>query len=633
MVSYIDVTYNGRAEKATVKPQYQYDKGQKLRVHGVSEGVNVFVHYAVRGLTKPVVRIPSLENGAWVSAIPTALLAQSSPIIAYVYLTADDMAQTVYEVEIPIIKRPMPDGFDMTDDEIEDVQGLIAQIRGAAEDAKEVQSIVDELREALKEASAVAALSVNAQSIGSDCPAYADLTKDADGNCTIAFGIPKGASGVQMSNEEPTDPDIDVWINPNGESDFSGGLTDEQIAEAVAAYFKQHPIEGGVTEEQIANAVRDYLQQNPVEGGVNQEQLNQAVSEALAQAKQSGEFKGDKGDPGDDYVLTEEDKREIAEQAAEFVEVPEGGGVEIDDSAPSTDKVYSSNKVDDALSQLSQQMANYRTAVNLLDNSDFRIAQAGYGGLHGTTKYAADRWTFVGTSVEKLSETGGIRVTGSQWSAKVRQFIPNPTSYIGKTLTFAARMRSSNLTQGYIAIFPMKGNGTYVEGYTTHYPALTSEWNTFVVRCTIPAGTEKIAVAFDNSVTGSSSSNSYDIEWAALYEGNYTAETLPPYVPKGYAAELAECLLYFESNRTYSVFTKPSHNGDACYCPINYLSKKRAVPTITIKEFWSPGYYDESQMGEIGVKETFDTNVLLQTTNVDVAGLAALVLLEISADL
>lgn len=33
--------------------------------------------------------------------------------------------------------------------------------------------------------------------------------------------------------------------------------------------------------------------------------------------------------------------------------------------------------------------------------------------------------------------------------------------------------------------------------------------------------------------------------WAALYEGAYTADTLPAYVPKGYAAELAECQRYY----------------------------------------------------------------------------------------
>ena len=45
--------------------------------------------------------------------------------------------------------------------------------------------------------------------------------------------------------------------------------------------------------------------------------------------------------------------------------------------------------------------------------------------------------------------------------------------------------------------------------------------------------------------------------WAALYEGTYTAETLPPYVPKGYAAEFAECRRY------YKRFTSPN---DAIIC-------------------------------------------------------------------
>ena len=36
-----------------------------------------------------------------------------------------------------------------------------------------------------------------------------------------------------------------------------------------------------------------------------------------------------------------------------------------------------------------------------------------------------------------------------------------------------------------------------------------------------------------------------NLEWAALYEGEYTAETLPEYQPKGYGAELAECQRYY----------------------------------------------------------------------------------------
>lgn len=117
----------------------------------------------------------------------------------------------------------------------------------------------------------------------------------------------------------------------------------------------------------IKNAVEDYLEQNPIEapvqsvngqmgevkltaedvGAISKDDLQEATNEALAQAKASGEFDGKDGkdgytpikgvdyfdgqpgqpgkdgEPGKDYILTEADKQEIAEQAAELVEVPE----------------------------------------------------------------------------------------------------------------------------------------------------------------------------------------------------------------------------------------------------------------------------------------------------------------------
>lgn len=71
---------------------------------------------------------------------------------------------------------------------------------------------------------------------------------------------------------------------------------------------------------------------------IGKAELGAAVEEALTQAKESGEFKGDKGDPGytpqkgvdyfdgakgdpgEDYILTEADKTEIAEEAAALVD-------------------------------------------------------------------------------------------------------------------------------------------------------------------------------------------------------------------------------------------------------------------------------------------------------------------------
>ena len=47
-------------------------------------------------------------------------------------------------------------------------------------------------------------------------------------------------------------------------------------------------------------------------------------------------------------------------------------------------------------------------------------------------------------------------------------------------------------------------------------------------------------------------SNTLELVWAALYEGEYTAETLPEYQPKGYGAELLECQRYYVTLGTVS---------------------------------------------------------------------------------
>ena len=88
---------------------------------------------------------------------------------------------------------------------------------------------------------------------------------------------------------------------------------------------------GGVSRETVQKMIDDA-------GGVSDDEVKTAVEEALTQAKESGDFKGDKGDPGytpqkgvdyfdgakgdpgDDYILTEADKTEIAETAADIVD-------------------------------------------------------------------------------------------------------------------------------------------------------------------------------------------------------------------------------------------------------------------------------------------------------------------------
>lgn len=126
---------------------------------------------------------------------------------------------------------------------------------------------------------------------------------------------------------------------------------------------------------------------------------------------------------------------------------------------------------------------------NLLDNSDFThlVAQAGIGGSHGSIAYAADRWIL---KSGRASYTAG---TGLTLNGTITQKLENaPTtaySYVG-----------------------------------------------------MASGTASISYA-SGAVTITSSGGV--IKWAALYKDKYTAETLPEYQPKGYAAELLECQRYY----------------------------------------------------------------------------------------
>lgn len=121
-------------------------------------------------------------------------------------------------------------------------------------------------------------------------------------------------------------------------------LEGEGLANAVAEYLKENPVEAGATAEEAAQ-----IEQNKTDIAtldrtkLAASELPTAVNEALAQAKASGAFDGEPGKDGrpgadgytpqknvdyfdgkdgDDYVLTEADKQEIAEQAAGMVEVP-----------------------------------------------------------------------------------------------------------------------------------------------------------------------------------------------------------------------------------------------------------------------------------------------------------------------
>lgn len=72
-----------------------------------------------------------------------------------------------------------------------------------------------------------------------------------------------------------------------------GAISDDKLAEAIAAYLDEHPIDAGLDEDALA----EYLTEN---GYLTDATLADAVAQALAEAKASGQFDGAPGKDGAD---------------------------------------------------------------------------------------------------------------------------------------------------------------------------------------------------------------------------------------------------------------------------------------------------------------------------------------------
>lgn len=154
---------------------------------------------------------------------------------------------------------------------------------------------------------------------------------------------------------------------------------------------------------------------------------------------------------------------------------------------------------------------------NLLDNSDFRNAvnqrgESSYSGT-GDKKYTIDRWYSWSTSVTVSPSSAGLLITGGNMFQDVRC---DPS----KTYTCAVCLADESVICG-------SGVGTSTFGvYNTVWGIPLDDGKGIRVRLNFADVGQRYL-------------------WAALYEGAYTADTLPDYVPKGYAAELAECQRYY----------------------------------------------------------------------------------------
>ena len=212
---------------------------------------------------------------------------------------------------------------------------------------------------------------------------------------------------------------------------------------------------------------------------------------------------------------------------------------------------------------------------NLLDNSDFvhPVAQAGVNGAHGATGYAVDRWMRTsGATVSQAADGLKIVSDKTSWTAGIQQRIE--AKRFADVMTFAVH----GVFPVACRLFVYIGSGTTNFG-VAYFQGDAAE-RTLVLKLTKPDGLTgdevvNVYISPDTESTGTAAV----VRWAALYEDEYTAETLPPYVPKGYAAELAECLRYYRRiTATNETFAGYCANG-VSYCMIP-LQTMRIKPSL-----------------------------------------------------
>lgn len=158
--------------------------------------------------------------------------------------------------------------------------------------------------------------------------------------------------------------------------------------------------------------------------------------------------------------------------------------------------------------------------VNLLDNSDFThpVNQRGKTSYTGPND-CIDRWKQATGSATVSVADGGLTLTSSAESCWMHQPL--------------AKQLAAGIKYTLYIEFP---DG---EKYACVIEATTS--NIFVrynYRVVLALSRNDFAIIVDPG-------NSVTVKYAALYEGEYTTENVPSYMPKGYAHELAECQRYY----------------------------------------------------------------------------------------
>lgn len=203
--------------------------------------------------------------------------------------------------------------------------------------------------------------------------------------------------------------------------------------------------------------------------------------------------------------------------------------------------------------------------VNLLDNSDFTSAVNQREWSNNTevppNTYFLDRWTTYANAVTPALTSRGLALNGEIYQPLSKSALAGKTLTIAVCLSDGTVIAKSGVVPGdsvWSNFISVSRNGANV--------LLTNASETMLRFRILPGGNT--------------------VRWAALYEGSYTADTLPAYQPKGYATELMNCMRYFRKSYG-SARLAGFCTTSMAYIGLPMTIPMRVTPTLTVTSYGS----------------------------------------------
>ena len=195
--------------------------------------------------------------------------------------------------------------------------------------------------------------------------------------------------------------------------------------------------------------------------------------------------------------------------------------------------MYVGDSSNSPVEQMSVKKYSQTSNPNLLDNTNFfnpinQRNQTSYSNTDAAPKYSIDRWQVLGGTFDVQTRTYTSNSTLGIYGNQFRQYIPLESVSIGDTITVSSVINDTR--QIFTTTIPQYGDTVADAPFLLE---TTCGGFKMITREAEHAALLTMVVNVSQSIT---------VDWIKMEFGNFAT----PYVPKGYGAELAECLRYFQ---------------------------------------------------------------------------------------